>query len=193
MLAALVTSSAVEGEMEEREMPERSKVLPLWVWIIGALLVVGLIFVGVQTVQTQHHLRAIKAQIATAKDEAAQAMMQAAARNKRADDLNSALEASNTQRNEIQTKLDQATSEIDQLKAKLSAAQSEAQEAKADAAKANDQSNAIQSRLDQINSVMERLKSELEQAKETPSPAGAPSTEGPEPVPAPTSPSMPKE
>ena len=83
-------------------MPERKSAMPIWVWIVGAVIVIGLIFTGYRMIQTQQHLETVKSKIESVKQAATQAKAEADA-----------------QRNELQTKLDQATSEIERLKSEL--------------------------------------------------------------------------
>jgi cell division protein FtsL len=59
-------------------MPERNKVIPLWTWIVGAILVIGIIFAGIRTVQIQHHLRAVQDKLEHSNDEATAANAQRA-------------------------------------------------------------------------------------------------------------------
>ncbi len=144
-------------------MPERSGVMPIWTWIVGAVIVIGIIVTGYLMVQTQLRLETVQSEHESAKEEVVQANARTAELEKVAANLKSELEKTNTERNELQTKLDQATSEIEQLNNNL---KSELEKRKAERSE-------LQTKLDRANSEIERLKSELEQAKAVQSPVTA--------------------
>jgi chromosome segregation ATPase len=184
---------------------ERNRLLPSWVWIVGAVLLIGIVAVGYRTVRVQHQLEAA---LTRAKDEALQATTQATELRKQAGNAKSELEAGNTKRDAVQKKLGEVTSDLENLKSelqekqsRLDALQSEitgatqaSDQAKSEVAKANDQSNAIQSKLDQANAEIERLRTQLAEAKAAlsnenpqPAPSESPEAQPPAEVP-PTSP-----
>ena len=100
-------------------MPERSGVMPLWAWIVGAVVVIGIILTGYRMVQTQQRLETVQSELGSAKEGAVQANARLAELEKGAAKLKSELEKANAQRNELQTKLDQANSEIERLTSEL--------------------------------------------------------------------------
>ena len=180
-----VSSKAEEGDcclldfavhplkMERERMVERKGAMPIWVWIVGALLVIGFILASYRMIQTRQHLKMANSKIESVEQSAKQAKAEADA-----------------QRNELQTKLDRATSEIGQLKSNLDTAQSQLKDkasnletmkseldtAKqaADQAKAEvgEQRNELQTKLDQATSEIERLKNEQDKLKESNPPNG---------------------
>jgi DNA repair exonuclease SbcCD ATPase subunit len=181
-------ANKIQQNRTEEKMPERYRVMPLWAWVLGALLVIGLIVAAALAVRVQYDLGDVQAKLEQAENEASQAAARVAEFSKRADELKSELEATKTERQGVQTNLDQAGSEIAQLKSTLSSAQSEVQdkqarieavqneltgakrasdEAKAESAKAKEQSNAIQAQLDQASAEIETLKGELADTKQT--------------------------
>jgi hypothetical protein len=69
-------------------MPKRVSAIPALVWIIGAVLVIIIIFTGYRAVQTQHRLQTVQSELVSAKDQAAQTKARVADFEKRADSLN---------------------------------------------------------------------------------------------------------
>jgi len=98
--------------------------LPAWAWIIGAVLVIGIIFTGYRTVQTQQHLATVQSQLESSKQAADQAKAGTVGLEKRTASLISDLEKANAQRSELQTKLDNATSEGKSVRSQLETSQS---------------------------------------------------------------------
>jgi predicted nucleic acid-binding Zn-ribbon protein/quercetin dioxygenase-like cupin family protein len=129
--------------------------MPLWAWLVGALLVIGLIVMAARTVRVQNELGEIQAKLERAENEAEQAATRAAEFSNRVNDLDAELEAAKTQRENIQAKLDQANSENAELKRKLSS----------DLEAAKTQREDIQTKLDQANSEIAQLKSKLGSAQ----------------------------
>ena len=170
-------------------MLEQKNTIPIWVWIVGAVLVIGCIFAGYRTIETRQRLEAVKSKLVSVKHSAAKTAAEADA-----------------QINELQIKVNQATSEIGQLRINLDTAQSqlkqrassletmrsELESAKQSAAKtaaeADAQINGLQTKLDEARrraqldqnnlataqsrlkeraSSLERMRSELESAKQS--------------------------
>jgi chromosome segregation ATPase len=129
--------------------------MPLWAWLVGALLVIGFIVIATRTVRVQNELGEIQAKLERAENEAEQAATRAAEFSNRVNDLNAELEAAKTQRENIQAKFDQADSENAELKSKLSS----------DLEAAKTQREDIQTKLDQANSEIAQLKSKLGSAQ----------------------------
>jgi penicillin-insensitive murein endopeptidase len=143
-------------------MPDRFSAIPAWAWIIGAVLVIGIVLVSYRIVQTQRHL---ESELESAKQAADRAKAEAAELEKRAAGLNSELEKVNTQRNELQVKLDDAASEVKLAQSQLADAQSglEATQRELESTKqAADQAKAKAAEFEKRAGV---LNSELEEAK----------------------------
>jgi mono/diheme cytochrome c family protein/peptidoglycan hydrolase CwlO-like protein len=147
-------------------MLERKNTIPIWVWIVGAVLVIGCIFAGYRTIETRQRLEAVKSKLVSVKHSAAKTAAEADA-----------------QINELQIKVNQATSEIGQLRINLDTAQSqlkqrassletmrsELESAKQSAAKtaveADAQINGLQTKLDQTTSEIGQLRNNLDTAQ----------------------------
>jgi predicted nucleic acid-binding Zn-ribbon protein len=165
-------------------MPERYSVMPLWAWILGALLVIGLILVTTRVVRVQYELGEVQAKFERADKEAERAAARGAEFDKRVNELEAAnedaqtkldqansenvelksklsseLEAAKTQRADVQAKLDQANSEIAPLKSKLGSAQSELQEKQA-------RIEALQNELTDTKRAADEAKADAAKAKE---------------------------
>lgn len=125
-------------------MPERSSVIPLWVWVVGVLLVIGLIGAAALVIRVQYDLREVQGKLERSESDAARAAARAEKFGKRADQLISELEVTKTERADIQTKLDQA---------------------RADSAALKTQNEDVQMKLDQANSEIAQLKSKLGSAQ----------------------------
>jgi cell division protein FtsL len=137
-------------------------------WIVGAVLVIGIILTGYRLVQTQQHLETMQSELENAKQAVDRAKAQATELAKR----------TASQRYELQTKLDQATSEIksaqSQLEDKqshLGGIQSELENAKrvADWAKAQatelaKRNASLNSELEKTNARRDELQTKLDQA-----------------------------
>ena len=100
-------------------MPERNGVMPIWAWIVGAVIVIGIILTGYLMVQTQQRLETVQSERESAKEEVVQANARTAELDKQVANLKPELEKGNAERNELQTKLDQANSEIERLESEL--------------------------------------------------------------------------
>ena len=94
-------------------MPNRMSTIPAWTWILGAVLLIAIIFIAGYRVQAQKDLQTVQSELAKAQDEAVQANAQVADLKKQAASLNTELDKANAQHNELQTKLGQATTEIE--------------------------------------------------------------------------------
>ncbi len=148
-------------------MREQKNTIPIWVWIVGAVLVIGCIFAGYRTIETRQHLEAVKSKLVSVKHLAAKTAAE-----------------SDAQINELQIKLDQATSEIGQLRNNVDTAQSQLKErassletmrselesAKQSAAKTaaefDAQINELQTKLDQATSEIGQLRNKLDKVVE---------------------------
>jgi hypothetical protein len=62
---------------KKKKMLERNG-LPLWGWMVGAVLVTAVIFLGYRTVQKEPHLKAVQSELDGAKKEAVRAKSGAA-------------------------------------------------------------------------------------------------------------------
>src|SRR5918995_2779964 len=105
-------------------MPERIGVIPTWAWIVGAILVIGVVLTGYRMIQTQQRLQTVQTDLERAKQGADQARAMTADLEKRTASLNSELENATTQRGDLQTKLDEATLELKSVQSTLESAQS---------------------------------------------------------------------
>jgi peptidoglycan hydrolase CwlO-like protein len=56
--------------MEKEKMLERKSAMPIWVWIVGAVVVIGLIFIGYRMIRIQHHLKTANTKIERKLDQA---------------------------------------------------------------------------------------------------------------------------
>jgi uncharacterized phage infection (PIP) family protein YhgE len=169
--------------------------LPAWAWIVGAVLMIGIIFTGYRTVQTQQHLETVQSQLESSKQAADQAKAGTVGLEKRTASLISELEKANVQRSELQTKLDNATSEVKSVRSQLETSQSrlgttqsELESIKQAADQARAQAEALKTQAANLNLELEkanaqrndlqleivRLKSELEHAPRAVSPLAAP-------------------
>jgi predicted nucleic acid-binding Zn-ribbon protein len=158
--------------------------MPLWAWILGALLVIGLILVTTRAVRVQYELGEVQAKFERAEKEAERAAASGAEFDRRVNELEAAyedvqtkldqansenvelknklsseLEATKTQRADVQAKLDQANLEIAQLKSKLRPAQSELQEKQA-------RIEALQNELTDTKRASDEAKADAAKAKE---------------------------
>ena len=73
-------------------MLERVGAIPAWVWIVGAVFVIAIIFAGYRVVQTQHRLGDSASELVSAKTGGNQANARVTELEKRADSLRSELE-----------------------------------------------------------------------------------------------------
>jgi chromosome segregation ATPase len=165
--------------------------LPAWAWIVGAVLVIGIIFTGYRTVQTQEHLETVQSQLESSKQAADQAKAETAGLEKRIAGLSSELEKANAHSSELQTKLDNAASEVKSVQSqlensqsRLGATQSELESAKQATDQARAQAEALKNgaaslnlelekanvQRNELQSEIERLKSELAHAPPAESP-----------------------
>jgi septal ring factor EnvC (AmiA/AmiB activator) len=103
--------------MERKKMPERNGVMPIWAWIVGAVIVIGSILYLM--VQTQQRLETVQSERESAKEEVVQANARTTELEKQVANLKSELENGNAERSELQTNLDRANSEIERLKSEL--------------------------------------------------------------------------
>jgi chromosome segregation ATPase len=146
-------------------MLERVGAIPAWVWIVGAVLVIAIIFAGYRVVQTQHRLQTVRSELVSAKDEAAQTNARVAEFEKRADSLRSELDKANVQRNELQTKLDQATTEMEAVQSEVESANQAADRSKTEAAQLQKQVTNLNSELDKANAQRDELQTKLDQGR----------------------------
>ncbi len=100
-------------------MPERNGVMPVWAWIVGAVIVIGIILTGYLMVQTQQRLETVQSERESAKEEVVQANARTTELEKQVANLKSELENGNAERSELQTNLDRANSEIERLNSEL--------------------------------------------------------------------------
>src|SRR5882724_10661123 len=85
----------------KRKMPDKMSAIPAWTWIVGAVLVIAIIFfAGFRAVQTQRHLHLVQNQLASTMSEAAQANAQIADLKKQTVSLNAELDKANAQRDD---------------------------------------------------------------------------------------------
>lgn len=97
-------------------MLERKSAMPIWVWIVGAVVVIGLIFIGYRMIRIQHHLKTANTKIERKLDQATSEIGQLKSELETA---KQAADQAKAEADERQTKLDQATSEIERLKSEL--------------------------------------------------------------------------
>jgi uncharacterized phage infection (PIP) family protein YhgE len=175
--------------------PVKLQKLPTWTWIVGVVLVIGIIFTGYRTVQSQQHLETVQSQLESSKQAADQTKAENVGLEKRTANLISELEKGNAQRSELQTKLDNATSEVKSVRSqletsqsRLGATQSELESAKKAIEMTRAQAEALKTQAANLNLELEkanaqrndlqleivRLKSELEHAPRAVSPLAAP-------------------
>jgi hypothetical protein len=182
---------AVKKGAEPRSKPTVSTLepvdlqkLPAWAWTVGAVLVIGIIFTGYRTVQTQEHLETVQSQLESSKQATDQAKTENVGLEKRTVSLISELEKANAHNSELQTKLDNATSEgksvrsqLETSQSRFGATQSELESAKkaieitmAQAEAVKTQAANLNLELEKANAEIVRLKSELENAPPAVSP-----------------------
>jgi cell division protein FtsL len=168
--------------------PVKLQKLPAWAWIVGAVLVIGIIFTGYRTVQTQEHLETVQSQLESSKQATDQAKTENVGLEKRTVSLISELEKANAHNSELQTKLDNATSEgksvrsqLETSQSRFGATQSELESAKkaieitmAQAEAVKTQAANLNLELEKANAEIVRLKSELGNAPRAVSPLAAP-------------------
>jgi septal ring factor EnvC (AmiA/AmiB activator) len=95
-------------------MVERSSAIPAWAWIVGAVLVIGIVFTGYRTVQTQRHLETVQSELNSAKQAADLVRAQTADLEKRTATINSELEKASVERNELQSEIVRLKGELEQ-------------------------------------------------------------------------------
>jgi len=139
--------SDAECEGRNRKMPERISTIPAWAWIVGAVLLIGIILAGYRTVQIQQHLVTAQSELESAKQ---------------------AAEKANAERNELETKLDEAVSDtksaqsqLAETQSRLEATQSELESATQVAEKANTERNELETKLDEAVSDTKSARSQL--------------------------------
>ena len=93
-------------------MPERKGINPVWVPLVAAIAVIGIILIGYKMLQTQRHVEAVQTELESAKARASELEEHVARRSSEREDAV-------RQRIDIQDKLDQATTERDELRSKV--------------------------------------------------------------------------
>jgi chromosome segregation ATPase len=158
-------------------MPERISTIPAWAWIVGAVLVIGIILAGYRIVQTQQYLATAQSELESAKEAAEKASAERKELQTKFDAATSEVKSLQSQLAEIQSRLEATQSELesaqqaaDQAKSQVSELEQKAASLNSELQKADGQRIELQAKLDQARSEIERLKSELEQAPRAESP-----------------------
>ncbi len=159
-------------------MAEKSSTMPTWAWIVGAVLVAGIIFMGYRITQTDQRLVTAQSALKSAMDEANQAKQHTAKLVKQATISKLELEKANAGSKELQAKLDRASTEIDRVKSEFEQASAKGNELqnKLDQTAleikqlrgkleiANSERSELQNRVNQTTSQMKRMTGDLEAA-----------------------------
>ena len=158
-------------------MPERISAIPVWAWIVGAVLVIVSIFIGYRMVQTQQHLAAAQSELESARQTAETVNAERKELKTKLDDATSEVKSAQSRLAEAQSVLEAAQSELesakqtaDQAKAQVAELEQRAASLTSELQKADGQRIELQTKLDEAASEIQRLKSELEQAPRAESP-----------------------
>jgi len=169
--------SDAECEGRNRKMPERISTIPAWAWIVGAVLLIGIILAGYRTVQIQQHLVTAQSELESAKQVAEKANAERRELETKLDEAVSDTKSAQSQLAETQSRLEATQSELESAKQAANQAKEQVAELEQRAAglnselqKADGQRIELQAKLDEARSEIERLKSELEQARRAESP-----------------------
>ncbi len=179
-------------------MRERDNTNPVWVSLVAAIAVIGIILLGYKLLQTQRHVEAVQTELESAnartlelENHTARLSSEREEAVRQRIDSQDKLDEATTERNELQSELDQSTSTVQELQKKLEHAQSAFDDtqlrlailrsefeslkqtlgdatAKADNATAK--RTELEVRLNLAKSEIDRLKAALEQAKQVPAP-----------------------
>jgi chromosome segregation ATPase len=179
-------------------MRESDNTNPVWVSLVAAIAVIGIILIGYKLLQTQRHVEAIQTELERANERTLELEKHTARLSAEREDAvrqridsQDKLDEATTDRNELQSELDQSTSTIQELQKKLEQAQSAFDdtqfrltvlrseleslkqnlgEANAKADNATAKRTELEVRLNLAKLEIDRLKAALEQAKKVPVP-----------------------
>jgi peptidoglycan hydrolase CwlO-like protein len=146
-------------------MPEIvSAMLPLWAWIVGAVLVIVIVLNGSRMLQMRQRLQTMESVLLDAKHNAAKANDQVAGLEKQAADLQSELDKEKAARSELQSDFDQAAKELKLTKSQLDDEQSRLEAVQSELKDANQAANQSKTEAAQLQERVTSLSSELEKA-----------------------------
>lgn len=181
---------------ENLTMRERGNLNPVWVSLVAAIAVIGIILIGYKLLQTQRHVEAVQTELESANARTRELENHATRLSSEREDAvrqrivsQDKLDEATTERNELQNKLDESTSTIQELQKQLEQAQSafddtkfrltilksEVESIKQALAEANSRTDSaianrkeLEAKLSVAHSEIDKLKAALERAKKGP-------------------------
>jgi chromosome segregation ATPase len=167
-------------------MRERDNTKPVWVSLVAAIAVIGIILLGYKLLQTQRHVEAVQTELESANARTLELENHTARLSSEREDavrqridIQDKLYEATTERNELQNKLGQSTSTIQELQKKLERAQSafddthfrltdlqsELESIKEALAEANTKANNANAKRNELEAKLNLANSELDKLK----------------------------
>jgi len=102
----------------KRKMPSRIG-LPLWGWTVGVVLVAAVVFLGYRTGQTEQHLKRLRNELVSAKEEAVHTQSDAAELQRVGEDLRLKLKEAENELERLNEVADQAQAEASEREKRI--------------------------------------------------------------------------